>query len=113
MCGIAGFIGFENAIQLAEKANDVQRHRGPDSQGVWSDECIALAHQRLAIIDLSERSNQPLNKENYVIVFNGEIYNYKQLRSDLVDKGAVFQTESDTEVVLGCTANMVKNVCSI
>lgn len=100
MCGIAGYIGYKNSGQLAEKANDVQRHRGPDHQGMWSDERIALAHQRLAIIDLSDRSNQPLEKAGYVIVFNGEIYNYQDLKLDLLELGVVFETESDTEVVL-------------
>ena len=100
MCGIAGFVGYNNADQLAEKANDVQQHRGPDHQGKWCDDKVALAHQRLAIIDLSERSNQPLEKGGYVIIFNGEIYNYRQLRHDLLGRGVVFKTASDTEVVL-------------
>jgi asparagine synthase (glutamine-hydrolysing) len=77
MCGLAGFYGFENNVQLAEQANKVQKHRGPDNQSLWNDDYIALAHQRLSIIDLNERSNQPLHKGKFVIIFNGEIYNYK------------------------------------
>jgi len=101
MCGIAGFAGYRNGVELAGKANDIQFHRGPDHQGIWSNEHIALAHQRLSIIDLSSRSDQPLVKDRYIIVFNGEIYNYRELRDELVlDRGITFQTASDTEVVL-------------
>lgn len=99
MCGLAGFIGFENKLELANQANIIQAHRGPDNQSIWSDEHIALAHQRLSIIDLSERSNQPFLKYDFVIVFNGEIYNYKELQNDFL-QGVKFITTSDTEVVL-------------
>lgn len=101
MCGIAGFIGFEEKANLAKKANFVQGHRGPDNTSVWADEYIALAHQRLSIIDLSDAANQPFQKYNYIIVFNGEIYNYKELKQELeADHKVVFKTNSDTEVVL-------------
>ncbi len=102
MCGIAGFINFNNNLGLAEKANEIQKHRGPDHQGIWYDDFIALAHQRLSIIDLSERSNQPFEKNGLVIVFNGEIYNYKELKKQLLEKNSEidFTTTSDTEVVL-------------
>ena len=101
MCGIAGFIGFENNLALAEQSNCIQKHRGPDNQAVWNDSYIALAHQRLSIIDLSERSNQPFHKDHLVIVFNGEIYNYKELQLKLTsEKNVSFRTTSDTEVVL-------------
>lgn len=101
MCGLAGFVGFENNIQLAEQANNVQKHRGPDNQSVWEDDYIALAHQRLSIIDLSERSNQPFHKGDLVMIFNGEIYNYKELQEKLTkEKNVSFITTSDTEVVL-------------
>ncbi|MCW5517989.1 asparagine synthase (glutamine-hydrolyzing) [Muriicola sp. Z0-33] len=101
MCGIAGFTGFKNNNELAEDANKIQHHRGPDNQSVWFDEYIALAHQRLSIIDLSEAANQPFHKGNLVIVFNGEIYNYKQLQEKLKnEKQVIFSTSSDTEVVL-------------
>lgn len=101
MCGIAGFAGFVNNQELAFNANRLQSHRGPDSQSIWHDDNLALAHQRLSIIDLSERSNQPLEKGDFVIVYNGELYNYKEIR-DLLQKqkGSIFLTESDTEVVL-------------
>ena len=101
MCGLAGFIGFENNKFIAHIANKVQAHRGPDHQAVWADDFISLAHQRLSIIDLTERGNQPLEKGNLLIVFNGEIYNYKELRKNLEQLGtAEFKSDSDTEVVL-------------
>lgn len=101
MCGIAGFIGFDNKVELAQLANKIQQHRGPDNQAIWSDENIAMAHQRLSIIDLSEAANQPFIKNSYVIIFNGEIYNYKELQAKLqADKNVEFITSCDTEVVL-------------
>ena len=99
MCGIAGFIGFNNNISLANSANEIQKHRGPDNQSVWCDDFIALAHQRLSIIDLNERANQPFEKNGLVIVFNGEIYNFRKLKTDYL-KEVSFITDSDTEVVL-------------
>lgn len=101
MCGIAGFNGFKNNVVLAENANNIQKHRGPDNDQVWHDENIALAHRRLSIIDLSDAGNQPFQKDNLVIVFNGEIYNYKELQQKLeVEKHAQFISSSDTEVIL-------------
>lgn len=101
MCGLAGFTGFENNVQLAENANNIQAHRGPDNQSTWNDDYIALAHQRLSIIDLSDEANQPFHKGDFIIVFNGEIYNYKKLQSKLqTEKKVEFITSSDTEVIL-------------
>lgn len=101
MCGIAGFTGFKNNVELAVNANRIQQHRGPDNQSVWHDDYIAFAHQRLSIIDLSEAANQPFHKHNFAIIFNGEIYNYKELQNKLKsEKQVEFKTSSDTEVVL-------------
>ena len=101
MCGVAGFIGFAKGLDLARQANRIQFHRGPDYQDVWEGQSICLSHQRLSIIDLSGRSNQPLEKDSLVIVFNGEIYNYKELKSKLeTTQNVKFDTSSDTEVVL-------------
>jgi len=101
MCGIAGFLGYPQAVQMAEWANRLQWPRGPDAHGVWSDARIALAHTRLSIIDLDPRSDQPFEKDGLVIVFNGEIYNFEELRATLErDHTASFRTRSDTEVVL-------------
>jgi asparagine synthase (glutamine-hydrolysing) len=98
MCGITG---FKNNIALAENANIIQQHRGPDNHQIWNDETIALAHRRLSIIDLTEAANQPFKKNNLVIVFNGEIYNYKELQQQLEkEKGVKFISSSDTEVIL-------------
>ena len=101
MCGIAGFTGFKNNIELAGMANSCQRHRGPDNQSTWSDDYIALAHQRLSIIDLTDCANQPFIKNDLIIIFNGEIYNYKELQEQLEkEKNATFISSSDTEVIL-------------
>lgn len=101
MCGLAGFTGFKNNIQLAENANKCQQHRGPDNQSTWNDDNIAFAHQRLSIIDLSDAANQPFHKGDLVIIFNGEIYNYKELQIKLqTEKQVKFITSCDTEVIL-------------
>jgi asparagine synthase (glutamine-hydrolysing) len=75
-------------------------HRGPDSGGTWTDESAGLAIRRLAIIDLNERSNQPFHLGPWHLVFNGEIYNYRELRDDLRSRGHTFETEGDGEVLL-------------
>jgi asparagine synthase (glutamine-hydrolysing) len=101
MCGIAGIIGDYNEIQLDAMLTS-QHHRGPDATGKYFDGgCVALGHNRLAIIDLTEQSNQPFvdNTGRYSIVFNGEIYNYIELKTDLLNLYN-FKTESDTEVLL-------------
>jgi asparagine synthase (glutamine-hydrolysing) len=100
MCGISGFT-FSNQ-EIGEKMNDILVHRGPDSGGIFCDNNVTLAHRRLRIIDLSERGNQPLsNAEKTIwIVFNGEIYNFKQLRSTLESMGYKFNSDSDTEVII-------------
>jgi asparagine synthase (glutamine-hydrolysing) len=102
MCGIAGFINFEHAEQLAEMAMEEQSHRGPDSRRTWSENNVTLAHLRLSIIDLDHRSDQPFIKNGLVMIFNGEIYNYQELRARLleIDASLEFRTDSDTEVLL-------------
>lgn len=100
MCGIAGIVGNnpENRLVLARML-EKQKHRGPDSQGVWSGEDVSLGHNRLSILDLSEAANQPMISDcgRFVIVFNGEIYNYLELKQSL---DYPFKTKSDTEVLL-------------
>ena len=103
MCGINGvyqFSGFKFPKETISLMNDTLKHRGPDAEGVYEDEFIQLGHRRLSIIDVAERSNQPFKSPDgkFVMVFNGEIYNYKSIRSQLSDYN--FVTDSDTEVVL-------------
>ena len=107
MCGIGCFIGKRNdlAYDIEGKLkiiNDIQLHRGPDSQGVYADHSVGLCHTRLSIIDLSEKAGQPFfsDDKNYVVVYNGEVYNFKEIREELARNGVRFSTESDTEVVL-------------
>ena len=111
MCGIAGFIstpcGTETATLAAvQKMTDRMAARGPDAEGLWSGEGVVLGHRRLAILDLDPRANQPMTSSDgrYVIVFNGEIYNFRALRRDLEADGASFRTTSDTEVLLALYA---------
>jgi asparagine synthase (glutamine-hydrolysing) len=108
MCGIAGAIGFVDAgvIEAVSRAHAALIHRGPDDAGRWHDvrdeRGIALAHRRLAIIDLSTDGAQPMHDTSTgnVIVYNGEIYNFQSLRKELEERGHVFQTRTDTEVLL-------------
>ncbi len=106
MCGILGIASTREKIEeeVVIDLRDLMIHRGPDNGGVWlsEDRNIALAHRRLAIIDLNEGSNQPFNDNttDNKIVFNGEIYNFLELRSELEKLGYSFETYSDTEVIL-------------
>ena len=102
MCGIAGLIGKKTASTPAEMARMLQciTHRGPDYSGQWQEDRLILGHCRLAILDLSAHGNQPMNYGGrYILVFNGEIYNYKELRAELCQKGYRFHTETDSEVI--------------
>jgi asparagine synthase (glutamine-hydrolysing) len=110
MCGIAGFwdpsvMAGEAALeQTAQRMASALQHRGPDDHGTWADEhaSLALGHRRLAILDLSNEGHQPMHSadKRYVLVFNGEIYNYKDLRNSLEQFGHSFRGRSDTEVML-------------
>jgi asparagine synthase (glutamine-hydrolysing) len=120
MCGIVGKISFDATVdrRLIERMCDVIEHRGPDSRGIFVDQNIGLGVQRLAIIDL-ETGDQPIFNEDrsIVLVLNGEIYNYRELRSSLLDKGHRFATHSDTEVIVhlyedhgGACVNMLRGM---
>lgn len=105
MCGILGVIKKDNKIDVDGfvRLLELQDHRGPDGSGFWFDldGRVALGHNRLSIIDLKQGGQPMINSEgNLVITYNGELYNYKELKSELLDKNHVFKTESDTEVVL-------------
>ncbi len=103
MCGIAGLVG-EFIHGLADRMNAVQRHRGPDGEGIFEDQeaGCALGHVRLAILDPTPRASQPMISADgrYVLVYNGEIYNFRQLRRDLEASGRRFTSTGDTEVLL-------------
>ena len=101
MCGIAGILGENAKSNVIDDMLMVQHHRGPDYKGKWYEDGVALGHNRLSIIDLSNSANQPFsdNTKRYTIVFNGEIYNYIELRKKL-KSSYKFQTSSDTEVLL-------------
>jgi asparagine synthase (glutamine-hydrolysing) len=113
MCGINGFISHRlsnnERLEIVRKMNSALAHRGPDNEGTWGRDDICFGHRRLSIIDLSEEGNQPFisPNERYVIVYNGELYNYRDLKLQLqrAEYGSqrqpyIFKTESDTEVVL-------------
>jgi asparagine synthase (glutamine-hydrolysing) len=105
MCGIAGFIDStketlpEAAPQIGAMLSAIA-HRGPDNSDFWHCESVTLGHNRLSIIDLSDEANQPFHRGELVIVYNGEVYNYIELREELANLGHGFHTQSDTEVIL-------------
>lgn len=103
MCGFVGFINrIDNSNVVLEKMMDRIKHRGPDAEGSYIDSNIALGHRRLSIIDVSSQGDQPIYNEDssMVLVFNGEIYNYKKIREKLVEAGHVFKTNTDSEVLI-------------
>ena len=102
MCGYVGYINKEkNKQDNIKKMADLIAHRGPDSEGYYTDENIALGFRRLSIIDLDGGSQPIYNSDKTkAIVFNGEIYNYQKLRKELTKKGYKFITKTDTEVIL-------------
>jgi len=111
MCGINGFVSLNNSIDFnirdnvkskLNQMNDLIAHRGPDSDGIYLRKPICFGFRRLSIIDLTDDANQPMVSGNgeIVIVFNGEIYNYIEIRKELIDKGYTFNTLSDTEVII-------------
>ena len=105
MCGIAAIIRKDGAPANEEQVRAMMRamrHRGPDDDGVLVDGSVGLGFVRLKIIDLSENGHQPMRSADgrYAIIFNGEIFNYIELRKELLAKGHVFRTRTDTEVLL-------------
>lgn len=103
MCGIVGFTNFvDDSNKIISEMMDRIRHRGPDAEGKYVDDKIALGHRRLSIIDVSSSGDQPIfNEDNsMVIIFNGEIYNYHEIREKLVEAGHIFKTHTDTEVLI-------------
>ncbi|GBL35704.1 asparagine synthetase [glutamine-hydrolyzing] 3 [Filimonas sp.] len=106
MCGISGFVDFakKSSAEHLKKMSDTLVHRGPDGDGYHFNETtkatIGLAHRRLSIIDLSEGGKQPQTFEHLTITYNGEIYNYQEIKYRLIQKGHSFSSHSDTEVIL-------------
>ncbi len=103
MCGFVGFTNTkDNSNRIIEDMMDKIRHRGPDSGGKYTDEDIALGFRRLSIIDITESGDQPIYNEDRskVLLFNGEIYNFQFIREELVAKGHIFTTKTDSEVLL-------------
>ena len=110
MCGVAGAIFFDESFKSAKVEEIVKNlckglhRRGPDNMGFWfsKNQKIGLGHNRLSIIDLNNRSNQPMVSadRNYIISYNGEIYNFKKIKKSLEEKNIIFKTKSDTEVIL-------------
>lgn len=106
MCGITGIYNFNHTtpdLSLLKSMGDTIAHRGPDHAGYYTNENgIGFCHRRLSIIDLSERGNQPMSNddESIWLVYTGEIYNYIELREDLVRRGYKFKSQTDTEVVI-------------
>jgi asparagine synthase (glutamine-hydrolysing) len=108
MCGIAGIIGINNNQSQIDAMCSAMKHRGPDATGTFVENIAALGHVRLSIIDLTEGANQPFidNSNRYVIVFNGEIYNFQEVKSQLAYD---WKTQSDTEVILAAYLTWGKN----
>ena len=101
MCGICGFYGFEDA-SLLKKMRSAINHRGPDAEGTYTDKLCSLGHKRLSIIDLSPAGKMPMSNEDETIwvSFNGEIYNFAEIRKDLEEKGHKFKSHTDSECIL-------------
>ncbi|MEM4247824.1 MAG: asparagine synthase (glutamine-hydrolyzing), partial [Candidatus Nanoarchaeia archaeon] len=106
MCGFIGVVSRDASNRFPEdklrRMNSLIAHRGPDDEGFYFSDWLSLAFRRLKIIDLSEKGHQPMFDiaGTHVIVFNGEIYNYKEIRDELIGKGFKFRSDSDTEVLL-------------
>ena len=106
MCGISGFLshdpGAPSDVEAVRRMNEAIRHRGPNADGIWRHGPCALGHRRLSIIDLSPEANQPMCNEDgsVALVANGEIYNFVELRQELLAKGHAFRSRSDSEVIL-------------
>lgn len=116
MCGIAGIWNFKNhpiPISRIKRFTDSMLHRGPDSGNytLLNNDSLALGHRRLSILDLSEAGNQPMSyaNERYTIVYNGEVYNFIELKKELIAKGFQFSTQTDTEVILAAYHNWGKD----
>lgn len=110
MCGVAGFINFNQepaSPVLLKKMTDSISHRGPDGEGQWIGGAVAIGHRRLSIIDLSQAGHQPMQTLDgrFILSYNGEVYNFKEIRTQLEAQGVEFYSQTDSEVVLQALAN--------
>ena len=115
MCGITGILNFDQqpvSYSMIKLMTDSIIHRGPDGEGQWTDNYIGLGHRRLAIIDLSPAGHQPMQTRDgrYILTYNGEVYNFKELRIELESLGYQFHSNTDSEVVLNAFAEW-KDAC--
>ncbi|WP_067865088.1 asparagine synthase (glutamine-hydrolyzing) [Neptuniibacter marinus] len=109
MCGVAGIVNLtQDAVSpvVLKKMTDAIAHRGPDGEGQWIENNVGLGHRRLAILDLSPSGHQPMASQNqrYVLSYNGEVYNFRELRAELESLGYQFRSQTDSEVVLNALA---------
>ena len=105
MCGITGLVrlnGKSVSPVILKRMTDAIQHRGPDGEGQWIEKNVGIGHRRLSIIDLSPAGHQPMVSADhrYVLTYNGEIYNYRELRAELEAEGFWFRSQTDSEVVL-------------
>jgi asparagine synthase (glutamine-hydrolysing) len=114
MCGITGIVNLDGEVVspfILKKMTDAIAHRGPDGEGHWIEKNVGIGHRRLAIVDLTSAAHQPMisSDSRYIISYNGEIYNFFEIRKALEKKGYKFESQSDTEVVLNAFAHWGKN----
>jgi asparagine synthase (glutamine-hydrolysing) len=106
MCGVTGFVDFDRLadVSILKQMTRALNHRGPDAEGfffeTYNNSNIGLGHKRLSILDLSENGNQPMHFNNTAIIYNGEIYNFSEIKKALENEGYIFDSNSDTEVIL-------------
>lgn len=106
MCGLLGFVDYSKELDkdLFDNMLSCLRHRGPDDQGIesfdYNNFSVFMGHKRLAILDLSSHGHQPMSYKDLVIIYNGEVYNFKEIQEELIEKGYIFDSDSDTEVIL-------------
>ncbi|PIB36796.1 asparagine synthase (glutamine-hydrolyzing) [Reichenbachiella sp. 5M10] len=115
MCGVTGIWAFDEegrqGMSRLQEATERIAHRGPDHHATWSDHSVGLGHRRLSILDTSEHGHQPMQimEGRYVMVFNGEIFNFRELRQELIAKGVQFHSDTDTEVIMHLYAHEGKS----